>query len=297
MGLVCLVPLLRQPVPQAWMRDRGPDTPVQPISGRSGRFSCLALTAPGRGTVRRALLQNGVDQAIAYGLIPGHEPVAVGVLLDPLHALAGVLGQDFVQSIPGLEHLLGVDLHVRRLSLKAAEGLVDHHPRMRQAVALAGSATREQNRAHAGRLADADGADVGTDELHGVVDREPCAYDPARGIDVNGDVLFRVLGLQEEHLRHHYVGHVVVDGADDEDQALLEKARINVISPLAAGGLLDDDRDQIQCTLVHDWVVSPDVLSSSVPVPPSRCWPMSVTSWTATGTSVIPARCGIQWVT
>src|SRR2546422_2977712 len=43
--------------------------------------------------------------------------------------------------------------------------------RVRQAVALAARATGEQHGAHAGRLADADGAHVGLDELHGVVDR------------------------------------------------------------------------------------------------------------------------------
>ena len=219
-----------------------------PRTGNFGAIRPIFQPCPRSGprTVRRTLFQNRVDQTIACRLIPGHEPVAVGVLLDPLDALAGVLGQDFVQSVAGLEHFLGVDLHVRRLALEAAEGLVDHHARMRQAVALAGRAAREQDRAHAGRLADADGAHVGPDELHGVVDREPGAHDPARGIDVDRDVLLRVLGLQEEHLRDHDVGHVIVDRADDEDQALLEEARIDVISPLAAGGLLDDDRDQVQ---------------------------------------------------
>ena len=94
-------------------------------------------------------------------------------LLDLLDALAGVLGQDLVQPVARLEHLARMDLDVRRLALKAAQRLMDHHARVRQAEALALGAAGEQHRAHAGRLADADGADVGLDELHGVVNREP----------------------------------------------------------------------------------------------------------------------------
>ncbi len=128
-------------------------------------------------------------------------------------------------------------------------------------------AAGQQDRAHAGRLADADGADVRLDELHGVVDREARAHDAAGRIDVERDVLVGVLGLQEQHLRDHDVGHVVVDRADDEDHALLEQARIDVISALAARGLLDDDRNQIQCTLVHDSVFSAACGSAFLPNP------------------------------
>src|SRR6185437_6430219 len=117
--------------------------------------------------------------------------------------------------------------------------------------------------------------------------------DPARGIDVNRDVLLGVLRFQEEHLRHHDVGHVVVDRADDEDQALLEEARIDVIRPLAAGGLLDDDGYQIQCTLVHDASFSPDCGSA----PLSGFWTKPVMSWKVMATSFTFARSRSQSIT
>jgi hypothetical protein len=60
------------------------------------------------------------------------------------------------------------------------------------------------------------------------------------------DVLVRVLGLQEEELRDHQVRHVVLDRTDEEDDALLEQARIDVERTLAARRLLDDDRHQAQ---------------------------------------------------
>jgi len=51
---------------------------------------------PGRGRQLAALFQHFVDQPVAYRLVPVHESVAVGILLDALDALAGVLGQDLV---------------------------------------------------------------------------------------------------------------------------------------------------------------------------------------------------------
>ncbi|MNC52087.1 hypothetical protein D3C75_1014120 [compost metagenome] len=53
------------------------------------------------------------------------------------------------------------------------------------------------------------------------------------------DILVRVLGLEEQHLGHHQVGHVVLDLADQKDHPLLEQARVDVVGTLAARRLLD----------------------------------------------------------
>ena len=47
------------------------------------------------------------------------------------------------------QDLPGVDLDVGGLALEAAQGLVDHHARVRQAQALALGAAGQQHRAHA----------------------------------------------------------------------------------------------------------------------------------------------------
>src|ERR1700756_5372307 len=105
-----------------------------PRRNASGRLA--GAPCPARAASRGALFQNLVDEPVADRFLPVHEVVPVGVLLDPFDALTGVLGEDFVQPVPGLEHLLGLDLHVRGLTLKAAGGLMDHDPGVRQAVAL-----------------------------------------------------------------------------------------------------------------------------------------------------------------
>src|SRR5262249_19573954 len=96
-----------------------------------------------------------------------------------------------------------------------------------------------QERAHGGRLADADGGDVRTHILDRVVDGETRAYDAARRVDVQIDILVGILGFQIEQLGADQARDRVVDGPDQEDDALLQQQRVDIISSLAAVGLLD----------------------------------------------------------
>ena len=104
---------------------------------------------------------------------------------------------------------------------------------------------RQQHRRHRRRLADAVRLHVGPDELHRVVDRQPGRDRPARAVDVEQDVLVGVLGLEEQHLRDDQVGDRVVDRRADEDDAVLQQAREDVVGALAAVGLLDHHRHQL----------------------------------------------------
>jgi hypothetical protein len=60
------------------------------------------------------------------------------------------------------------------------------------------------------------------------------------------DVLVGVLALEEQQLRDDQVRHRVVDRPDEEDHALLEQARVDVVGALAAPRLLDHHRDEAQ---------------------------------------------------
>jgi hypothetical protein len=155
-----------------------------------------------------------------------------------------VFGQDQVQLVLHLQDLAGLDLDVRGLALHTAQGLVDHDPAVGQGEALALGAGGQQHGAHGGGHADADGGHGRADELHGVVDGQAGAHAAARGVDVEVDVLVRILGRQEQQLGHHQVGDVIVDARTQEDDALLEQARVDVECALAAPGGLDDGRDQ-----------------------------------------------------
>src|SRR5467141_3465160 len=64
----------------------------------------------------------------------------------------------------------------------------------------------------------------------------------AGAVDVEIDLLVRILALQEQHLRDHHVRHVVVDGRAEEHDAVLEQPRVDVVRALAAVCLLHHER-------------------------------------------------------
>ena len=158
--------------------------------------------------------------------------------------LTGVLLVDAVELLLHPDELFGVDEDVGRGPLHAGEGLVDHDPAVGQGVTASFGAGGEQERAHAGTLADAIGGDVAGDELHRVVDRHAGGDAAAGAIDVEVDVGLRVLLGEDEELGHDDVGDLVVDGRSEDHDPVLEQARVDVHRPLFATAPLDDDRHQ-----------------------------------------------------
>ena len=102
----------------------------------------------------------------------------------------------------------------------------------------------QEDRPHRGGLADADRLHVGPDQLHGVVDRHARGGGAARAVDVDVDVLLGVLGLQEQELGDDQVRDHVVDRGADEDDVVLEEARVDVVRTLTTGRLLHDHGDE-----------------------------------------------------
>jgi hypothetical protein len=63
-------------------------------------------------------------------------------------------------------------------------------------------------------------------------------------VDVDRDVLVRVLRLEVEELRDHQVRDLVVDRRAEEDDALVEQPRVDVELALAARRALDHHGDE-----------------------------------------------------
>src|SRR5919197_5526516 len=185
-----------------------------------------------------------VDDAVLLGFLRRHEVVALHVLADLVDFLSRVLAHDLLEAALEGDRLAGMDLDVRRLPLKTAPDLVDEDLGVRQRHPLSFRAARKEQRSHRHRGADADRLHVGLDELHRVVDREAVVHGAARRVDVDRDVLVRVLGLEMEELGDDQVGDLVVDGCSEKDDALVQESRVDVERALAARGLLDHHRDQ-----------------------------------------------------
>src|SRR5215210_1488146 len=69
-----------------------------------------ALRLAGRAGGDSGRLDDPVDEAVAPGLLRGHEIVPLGVRRDLVEVLAGVVRQDLVEPAAGVDDLLGVDL-------------------------------------------------------------------------------------------------------------------------------------------------------------------------------------------
>src|SRR5512145_3006350 len=65
------------------------------------------------------------DQAVLLGGLGGHPEIALGILLDLLQRLAGLLGDDAVQTGTHLENLFGLDLEIGGAAAGAAGRLME----------------------------------------------------------------------------------------------------------------------------------------------------------------------------
>ena len=104
-----------------------------------------------------------------------------------------------------------------------------HHACMRRGVALADSAGAQQELAHAGCQSHRDRGHVVGHPLHGVEDCHPSRHRATGRVDVEPDVLLRVLRRQEQQLGADSVGIVIAHLGTEEDDPLLEQAVIDVV--------------------------------------------------------------------
>src|SRR5205807_4420950 len=106
--------------------------------GRLAAVVARSRTACGlraaRHTVRTAAFDDLVDDAVVLGFVRAHEEVALGVVVDDLDGLAGVVGEDLIEAPADAQDLLSVDLDVGRLAAETRRGLMDEHARVGQAV-------------------------------------------------------------------------------------------------------------------------------------------------------------------
>ena len=148
---------------------------------------------------------------------------------------------------------------------------------------LPGVARGEDHRRGRRGLADADRRHVGLDELHRVVDREQPGDLAAGRVDVDRDVLVGVFALEVEQLRDDDVGDHVVDRRAEEDDAVLQQPREDVVAVAAARGVLGDVGDVDVLELL--------TTLAPLPLPPVlRCSRSDATGSSATVSAAFGAR-------
>lgn len=145
-----------------------------------------------------------------------------------------------VQKLLQTQDFVRLDLDVRSLALRAAQRLMKMDGRIRQRIALAFRACQQQHGAETGRHPNRGRADRRLDHLHGVVDGQTRGHLPARRVDVEVDVLLRVLAVQEQQLGHDDVGNLIVDRGAQKDDAVAQQQRVDVKGAFASPVGLDD---------------------------------------------------------
>merc|ERR1712078_814418 len=108
------------------------------------------IVKPGVEPPTPELHNDVVNQPVLLGLRSGHEVVAVRVLGDGRHVLPRELRKVPVEAELVVQDLVGLDLDVRGLPLRAAQGLVDHDAAIGEPVTLALLPRGEQEGPHRG---------------------------------------------------------------------------------------------------------------------------------------------------
>src|SRR2546425_2140056 len=137
-----------------------------------------------------------------------------------------------------------MDIKVAGLTLKslAADQRLVHMDRgARQRESFALRPRHQHHGAEAGCAPDTDCRNGRPDVLHGVVDRQSCGHRATWRVDVDLDLLVRVVSRQVHELGNHEVGDHVVDGTADQDDSVPEQARVDVERSLAVAAFVLDD--------------------------------------------------------
>lgn len=164
-----------------------------------------------------------IYKSIILGLLSGQEEVAFGILGNLVNRFTGVLRKDFVELRSHAENFFSLNLDIGDLTSNTTVRLVHHDGAVGQAKSLAGRSPCQQDRATAGRLADAVGRHRAGKHLHGVVDGQRRNDFTTRGIDVEVDVFAAILALQIKQLHHHFVGIAGVNLSLEKYDSVLQK--------------------------------------------------------------------------
>ena len=111
-----------------------------------------------------------------------------------------------------------------------------------RAKPLALLARHQQEGSHAGRLADAERHDIVLDVLHRVVDGQTRGDRAAGRVDVELNVLLRVLAAQKQHLRDDHIRDVVVDRRAQKNDVVSQQTAVDVVGAFAPARLLNHHR-------------------------------------------------------
>ena len=136
------------------------------------------------------------------------------------------------------------DLDLRGLALCTARRLVNHDLSIRKDHTLALRTAGQEEGTHRCSHADTDGGYIALDVTHGIVDRHTVRDHATRAVDVQADVLIRILGLEVQKLCDDEGSGIMIHFISEEDDTLIQKTGEDVIGTLSSGCRLNDIRNR-----------------------------------------------------
>ena len=121
---------------------------------------------------------------------------------------------------------------------------MDHDLSVGQRKTLALGAAGQQERAHGGCHAHADGGDIALDIPHGIVDGHARTDGAAGAVDIQADILIRVLPFQIQQLCHNKAGRGIVDILAQHDDAVIQQTGEDIVGTLAVCRLFHNIRNK-----------------------------------------------------
>ena len=192
-----------------------------------------------------ARLHYFVDETVFFGFCRAHVVVAIGVELDLFVSFSRVLGEDMDKAFFELIHKLHRAFDITGRAGSSATDLMDHDIGIGEGKAFSVSPGGEEDRTHAGGHSDAVGIYRASHELHGVINSQSSGHRSPRGVDVDADIFFPVIHLEEKELGDYGIGDMVIDGRSDEDNSILKESGIDIVGLLAVAATFDDEGHRI----------------------------------------------------
>jgi len=91
-----------------------------------------------------------------------------------------------------------------------------------QSKALAVSSGSQEESPHTGSQAHTNGRNGAFDIVHCIINRHTCGNGTAGAIDIETDILFRIIGFQKQHLGNDQICYRVVNGTAKKNDTILQ---------------------------------------------------------------------------
>src|SRR5690554_4462654 len=156
-------------------------------------------------------LHNSIDYSILHSFCSTHIIIPVCILCYSIQGLSCSLRKYSVNSFPDFNDFLCLYSDILSLSLSSTQWLMNHDVRIGQRKPLALCSGCQQECSHASCSTNTYGSDIRLDILNRVIYCKSSTYRSTWAVNINLNILFRIISLKKQQLSHYKVSHHIID--------------------------------------------------------------------------------------